>query len=429
MSVKIAIKKSIKIYLGKILGFITVSVTSLALAKYMDKNEFGKFILLKQFFLILITFINIFGVPNSFAFFTAKSNSREINAKKIFLFMFIFGILIIPVIFVIELLLKPVFFNNIPSVLLFLITALIPIYFIQQALTGIFLGKNQTNLYTLSITSAPILFLIFSLIAIRYNYANANYITIIWIITSLLSIFICLYPYIKNYYSKQQTRSEEVPLNKLIKFGLFLMPVNITACLTGRIDRLIINHYLGAAAVAEYSIAIFFSEISLFISFALCGSIFKKVAFVKEKYAKAIVLKYLKYAFIFLIIFSVFYVPTALFAIQKIFATKFEKLPYLFLITYPGIALINLSMIIDTFITGQLGKPILNFYFTLPALISIVILDLIFIPKYGLISSSLIASLSYIMMVTIYIIFLLIRRPQDNNKNYGIVPYQQTPEV
>ena len=428
MNVKSVLKDSLKIYSGKILSFLFANLTFLMLSIYMLKDQFGIFVMVRQLFLVLISLVNIFGVPASIAFFAAKTESYDINLKRIISFIGIFSAIIMVPIFGIELLLKPFLYNNLSSFLLFLLVLMVPIYLIQQALTGFFMGKNKINFFVLTLIALPIIFFLSSIAALKFDYKNANNMTMIWLLANGLAALVSLYSYLR-YSGKKIGIIEEIKIQKLTGFGLTLMPVGIMACLTARVDRFIINGFLGASSVAEYSIAMTFAELSWFISFALYGSIFKKIASANETEARKMTLKYLKYCLGALILFSIIYIPVVLFAIGRIFGSKYPNLGYLFIISYPGIALLNFNMVSDAFITGQLGKPILTFFFTIPTLLCLLILNMIAIPIWGLKGAAFVATFSYVLAVIITLIFIATKKPADKIKNKPIINYETIPEI
>ena len=209
-------------------------------------------------------------------------------------------------------------------------------------------------------------------------------------------------------------------LKNALNYGLKIHIGNILRFLSLRVNLFLVNVFLNPAAVGFYSISVGLTEKLWLISQAAATVLFPKIASeedeVKKKEFTPIVARTVLWIMV-LIALLIFFLSRWLvsFLYSQTFLPAVASLRILLLGTVAG----GLSQVLGNDIAGR-GQPILNIYANIAGFISVIVLSILWVPKYGIEGAAWASSASYVVNSTIAI--LLYSRISGNSLRAIIFP-------
>jgi O-antigen/teichoic acid export membrane protein len=193
---------------------------------------------------------------------------------------------------------------------------------------------------------------------------------------------------------------------RLIRYGLPLAGVSFILLLIYQFDHYLIKEYYGVEQTGIYAYAYKFAAIlSTFV--LITNNVWLPRLFEKgSSFANNYLKEYTAYillasACILILLISIFQIFPGL-----LIPAGFEQTPLLLKILGIGFLFFAQGQIMDSMILHD-NKTSLLFYYNFAALICNIILNLIFLPIYGMIAAAIITSLSYFFLWTCIIIYVI----------------------
>ncbi len=345
----------------------------------------------------LATFMN-FGVETANSYFIASKKSDLYSAFKINLLLWsilsIIGTIIATSIILVQ---SKNWFPDVPIDFLLLGTFIFPVSLLQIFLRSFFEGLQDFKKYNSVLLISPCIILITAPILIKLLNLGVLGGLLAYTMGELVGCLITLnilWPYV--YKEKYKNKHMMKYLKKYVVYGWKTYIGDILVFLTYRADTFIINLFLNPAATGYYIIAVQIAERLWILSRSVSTVLFPTLSQLQHDEAK----KQFLTAFIarWMLLFSI--IGAIMLAIL---VTPFIKIfygndyiptinPLLWLL--PGIAIGSMSRIISNDISSR-GKPEINSYISMVAVIINIGANIFLIPQYGIEGAAMVSSVTY----------------------------------
>ncbi len=249
-----------------------------------------------------------------------------------------------------------------------------------------FLQSKQNFFYQASLQSIKGLLrlfvvLILALLGVKNLFAYLSvYITVPWIL--FLSNFHVLPK--KFWQVKIDEDIKKQMHSQLAKFSFWITAASLMAIVTGKIDQVMISHYLGLKEVAIFTIAWQFIQVFPIIYGSISSVLMPKISSLDNKEA---VLKFtfrvFKWIFVAVLVIACFIYPSQ-YLIQILFGEKYiEAMPLYLILAFN--MLLNILSVPFSMLVTIFNKTHIITASSFFQLIILVICNMFFIPKYGII--------------------------------------------
>lgn len=394
----------------------------------------GILTLITNFFLILVT-VFTFGLSEGVVYFLG---SRKYKHGEVFSSIIYAAISTSILVIFLSLILKDwivsSFLKDVGEQNYLVALLIFPAFYYFLSLRKILLGHNNLLSY-----NALFLVQTLSLLVLYIFLIPALGVTggVISIIISLVLVNIVGSAYASSHYG----RPTHLPNFRFLKegfvFGIKSQIGIVLSFFDRRLDIFIINIFLNPISVGFYAIAVALAELPWRISDAVGTVLFPHVAGISRKEAIDLVTQACRNTIFITIVMSLALFTMAGIIIRLLFGIEFlHSLPAL-QVLLPGIVALSLNRVLCGGFSG-LGNPEYGTYTVISSSICTVILDLIFIPKMGIVGAALASSIAYFVSALAAIIIfqrisrcnlldLLIIRKQDLTKYVTIFqnPFQR----
>jgi O-antigen/teichoic acid export membrane protein len=311
-------------------------------------------------------------------------------------------------------------FNQIPPLYLWLVVLIIPMPLLSSFFRSILWAKGEIiNCNKIRVIENAILFLavMIFLLIFQQNIFGAVLSYILSIVGAcLLSIFLV----------KKITKFRLFLNKNLLKdsviYGGKVYLANSISFLSYRLDMLLIAMFLAPAAVGFYSIAVSMAERLFITSGVLAAVLFTKISSLSDSEATAFTPKIVRHTFFIMIITSLSLAVLATPLIKIIFGQAFLPSVLPLLILLPGIIAFGIGGVLAADLSGR-GKPQFAIYSSFVCLIINIVLNILFIPKWGISGAAFASSVAY-WADTLIIIWAFLKISKRSLKDVLVIKAQ-----
>ena len=287
----------------------------------------------------------------------------------------------------------------------FVILVLLPIPFalFNTYNSGIFLGKNQIKVFN-KINWIPtlVIFIVTIVLVFWFKIGIQGY--LIALIGGPVFIFFILL-YKNKFIQAFSLKYNWLIIKKMLGLGVIYALALLVNNLNYRIDIIILDNLSLAYQTGIYSKGISLTEYLWQIPMLLSTVIFARSAISKDDRAFSIkITQLLRLSFFIIGFVSIFLYVLSEFIIVTMFGVEFIDSVKVFNIALPGVLLFTIFSVLNMDLSGK-GKPWVSLKAMVPALIINIILNIIFIPKYGAVGAALASTISYSFAAVLFIYF------------------------
>jgi O-antigen/teichoic acid export membrane protein len=195
--------------------------------------------------------------------------------------------------------------------------------------------------------------------------------------------------------SADNVGGESVSYRELVRYGLRLYPASLTGFFIYRVDAYLIAFLLVAPAVqlGYYSMAVGLAEMVFFFPNAVSTLFFPHVAGSPREESDRQVAMVSRVTLLVTGAFALALIPAAAVMIWVVLPDFGPALPAL-IVLLPGVVALSLAKVVGAFVIG-IGKPEIDSYVSVGALIVNIIANLILIPRLGIVGASAASLISY----------------------------------
>jgi len=290
------------------------------------------------------------------------------------------------------------FIEGVPQGYLIRGAFVIPFLLLFAFFSMLLLGENrfvEFNLVNLAHSALLTLVLIIGLLFFQLNVSYAVYAWILlYGVVGIGSVFIQKKKrsYLFRLYGPEAKRT--------VVYGLKAYFANLIQFFNLRFDMFLVNHFLTLKEVGYYSLSVRMAEILLYLPAAVATVVFPRVANADHAESNRDTPIICRNVLFLLLLSTVLFALLAHLFFPLLFSEKFDAALKPFLYLLPGIIALGYSKILANDVAGR-GKPEVNMVIAAITLVLNVLLNIILIPRLGLIGASLSSSVTYTLTTLI----------------------------
>lgn len=368
--------------------------TSVILARALGPEGKGVYALAALLPSLIVTFGNL-GIGPATAYYVAKGEYRrqEILGSNMLLCLII-SIVGIAVGFVLIIAFRQEIFPDVAKGYLYLALALIPLEILFISSRYVILGAQRIVQYNYVHIVHMVLF--FGTTAIALLALKAGVIgALIGAIITLLAVNGLTFFLAKDCADGISLVPNTSYIKHAAKYGLQVHVMNILGFLNYRIDMLFISAFLGPAAVGLYSIGVGLIEKLWMVSYSASTVLFPRVAAETDEKKKKEFTPLIARSVLWLTAFgALVLVFLSHYIVLVLFAEEFLPAVGALQALLIGTIALSAGRVLSNDIAGR-GRPGLNIYTGIAAVAINVVLNLLWIPKYGIVGAGWASTVSY----------------------------------
>ncbi len=370
--------------------------TTILLARGFGNEDYGIYAIALLWVNLLSQFLNL-GVPAANVFFIASKKSSLKASLSINLFLWLFvSVVTCSILWPLMSIYHSQWFPNIPLELLQISLLGFPFVLLHVLILSFYQAKQkflEHNLYGVLPQALLFSFVVFqnfttfSISNTVYFFTISHFVISVWMLIKLK-------PLMKE--DKEQKQSLK-SVKDLLKYSSLSHLSNIITFINYRADILLINFFMTPIAVGVYTVTIRLVEKLWIFSQSSSTVILPRLSSLKnENNSVALTLFVGKLVLYVTALSALGFFLLGEWLIVLLFSDKYSEsftaVPYLL----PGIVIGSISRIFSNSLAGM-NKPQINFYTSLITLSINITLNLLLIPKYGLIGAATATSTAYIL--------------------------------
>jgi O-antigen/teichoic acid export membrane protein len=389
---------------GQILRLAFGLVTSVIIARILGPEGRGIYALCILLPFIIVTFANLGIVPaTAYLLASRRFPPRQVLGGNILLSAALSMIGMAAGYFVVFRFGSQLF-PSVSTGFLFFSLLLIPAHIFFRHIQSVSLGLQNFRYFNLAAVVSSILFLVMTvtaLIFLRMNIWGALMANMLaWLISSIL-----IYRWSGRLTGGVLFRNNGSYIWAALKYGIQAHLGNLFCFLSYRVDLLLINLFLDPLAVGYYSIGVVMVEQLWLISSAVSLVLFPRVAAEPDgKNKNELTPIVARAVFLVTIVASIILYAASDGLVAILYSAQYLPAVRPLRILLPGIIALSVYRVIANDIAAR-GRPILNTYTALGALVINIGLNLIWIPAYGISGAAAASTVSYITTLIAGLIF------------------------
>lgn len=369
-------------------------IISIILARSLGPKDRGVYALINMLPMLIITFSNL-GIGKATTYYVSKGLfcKSEVIGNNILLTILI-GAFGVSIGLIVILFFQQSIFPNVPTGYFLFSLILIPLQLLITNIQYFFLGLNEIKIYNIVFIIKAVIFLILTFLIVKELRLGVMGALSGAIFSSLLALVISLY-WARRIAGGISYKINKSYCKKVVKYGVQIHLGTIIAFLNYRIDIFLINIILGTTQVGFYAICVGLVEKLSIVSHTVSALLFPKIAGEKDVKRNnkitpivarnmfwivsfAAIALFFLCRWIILILYSEAYLPSV------------RPLQALLI----GTIAISISSILWQDIAAR-GYPMLNNYIDISVLTINIVLNLLWIPKYGITGAAWASTVSY----------------------------------
>jgi len=188
-----------------------------------------------------------------------------------------------------------------------------------------------------------------------------------------------------------------------VRFGLKLHFGFIAQFLNYRLDRFIISFFLGPAAVGVYGIAVLLSELIWNVPGAVSNALYPRTSSTRSDSAELTA----RACRVSLLVVGLLCVVAAVAGpplIPLVFGAEFASAGPVLWALLPGVLALTAGKVLAPYLVGH-NRPIVGTLGSVASLVATIVLDLLLIPRWGILGEGIASSLAYIVGATVFVIY------------------------
>jgi len=408
MSLKIFLTDSAYTLSRQIIGAALSLLTSIFLARLLGAEGIGIYNLVTLLPVMAYSFLNL-GAADGIVYAVGKNrNTQKDQASSITWLALVLGVIGFLVSALVVATTSNRLFPGIPQQLLYLITFIIPIYFLVFFYKSFFQGLQDFiafNLIPIIIASSNLILLVALVFPIE---RKAFFAIIAWMMSYTIILFIIPYFSTSVRWSDYfKPRQDKAFIRRIFGFGIRAHPGNLATFLSDRMDRYLLNFFLSPSEVGIYIIAVGLAEKLWMLSTAVGVVLFPRIAesgeheSIRRKLTVTVARTVLWATMLMGILLALFSRPI----IRVLYGESFMRAAGAILVLLPGVVLFSVSRTISSDISGR-GRPEINSILAIVMVVFNLTLNMIFIPRQGMLGAALAATLTYSVSAIVKLIII-----------------------
>lgn len=368
----------------------------------------------------LATTFGRMGIGHAINFYSSKTERGRLILNSAVLGAIIGFLLIVVMTFSVYVF-KGQFFNELNNQLLLIIILCIPVYLFNNITSSLIQGMYQIPLCNRLNALQAIINVVLLIIVIYWLNKGVTGAVLVNIFAMSVVVFISLIILLRMVRFSGAFLDLTL-IGNLLKFGTKSHVGNILKDLSYRGDILIVSYFLPSASVGYYVVALTFSEILLKFPDAIGTVLLPKVAAMTPQSARVFTPKACRMVIIPAIIacLTIFFLGKPI--VIGLFGRVYEPSVDAILFLLPGVLSLSVWKILANDLIGQ-GYPTLYSISSGVALVTMIVIDIVLIPVFGINGAAIGSSIAY-TLATVTIVFFY-KRLSSNSLIQIFIPQRE----
>lgn len=405
-SIKISLTKtSISTFIARVISFLLSIIITIIIARILGPTGKGMWAALVLVPTMTYALLNL-GIESSNVYFLGR---RKYSINQIITNSFQITFVVLLIIFFIYFFGFERIYNFLVGKYpgftprhLYLMLLALPFVFIFNYMNGVLQGKERiykANIISVISQLFTILGILIALLVFKLDLLGLVY---VYLGVRVINTIIILSVVREKESMKPKLSINSNLLKDSLKYGVKSYLASGLEMLNLRADVFLIYAFLGPRSLGFYTVAVAISEIIWFISHSVAFPLFPRISSIGKEASKSLVLKTSRIVFWLSFLFSILLSGVVYWFIPLLFGKSFIPSVKIVYFLLPGILLFSPVMTISTYFRG-IGRPQVNTFVNLITLFINITLNLLLIPKIGIVGAAIASSISYSLTYVIYL--------------------------
>lgn len=395
--------KSVSVTFAARITYIFLSIiSSIIVARALGPVGKGVFAVLAAIVGIALQFGN-FGLHASNIYFVSREKNKISQISGNSLWVGIIGGSVIAVLaYLISTAFPNLLLGKIQPVLLLIMLISVPFVFITLFLTNILIGLQKIYQYNLIEVAGKLLSVILTaVILIILGRGIFDLVVLSTVITILLCLVYVIY--FQVHYGFCYKFDGQL-FNRMLRYGFKAYLSCLFAFLIIRSDIILVNYFLGVSKTGIYSVAVSFADLLFLLPTTIGMMLFPKASEIQDRKSN-LTKKVSRFTVLLMLMLCVFAAMVSKPLILLMYGQQFKGsiLPFLWLL--PGVFFLSLEAIYMNDFASR-GNPSIVYIVPATALVLNVSLNIIMIPRIGVVAASITSTISYGFMFLVTLEYL-----------------------
>lgn len=296
-------------------------------------------------------------------------------------------------------------FGGVPKIYLYLMLFVLPFMLLKLYFQAVFQGLEDFRSYNTIIVSGQALTFVLVLLFLLLLQRGLFFALLANAAGQMLTVFLAVYVLYRNRaFSFRSGKFSRKYFKKAFAYGIKSHLSNIMAFLNYRADVFLISFFLFPQAVGLYMVAVNFCERLWLIPQSIALVLFPRISSLEEELDKNRVTSIVsRNVFTLAILCGVILFIFADMIITLFFGPEYSESAEVLKILLPGIVLTSVGKILSNDLAAR-GKPEINMYTAIFVVTTNIVLNLWFIPLYGIKGAALATTVAYGLNWTIKVL-------------------------
>ena len=386
------VKNSISVFGTRIVLILISIISSVVVTRILGPSNRGALEVLFLIPYLLVSFGNL-GIGNANLHFVGKKkySIQKIAANSLVLSLMLGAVLLL-IAYGSFLIYRGSFFKDIAPYYMHFAFSLIPFLLFQKFIQYTLLGEEEIG-YRNIIVAFPAVInfiaVIILVLVLRLSLLGALSASLA---SNVFAAALCYILVSKK--TEIKLRFDYELFIRSVKFGIVPFLALVIMNLNFRADVFLIKYYLDNTAVGLYSLGVSVVEKITLLPEAIGLVLFSRISNISEGEANNLTPLVCRWSLLFSVVAGIILFALADFLIPFVYGREFQLSVKPLMILIPGIISLTIFLILHGDLTGR-GKAKLTLYVFFGALVLNIVLNLFFIPAYGINGAALASTLSY----------------------------------
>lgn len=378
----------------RISAFVIILLTSVLIARILGPEGKGIYALAILLPTIITRFTNLGIAPAS----VYHIGQRIFDEKLVFgnnvLLSAIIGFITLLIGTIVIMFLHSTFFAGINRWYLFLALFAGPLLLFNVYLLFLLLGMEKIKTYNIMHVLHTFFLFAFSVIALLILRTGLLGVLFAFVLSYVFAN-VCLFFVVKRYTQGISFNLSFDYLKKMLHFGGAINTSNLLTYLNYRFGMLLVSYFLTTAAVGFYSVAVGIAEQLWLVSTAVATVLFPRISTERdERTRRKLTPVVTRNVLVITALGALVLYFLSPWLITFVYSEKFVFSVIPLQILLPGVVALSVWQLLHQDIAGR-GRPMLNVYVNLMAVILNIVFNLLLIPKYGINGAAWATTFSY----------------------------------
>lgn len=346
--------------------------------------------------------VGMLGLPSAVNYFAGRGVSITSLIRASYMFTSILSIGLVSVVWISLPWLESSILSLAPDNLLRVILLTVPLGMLAAFGGSILYGRQAVRVYnliqiSLAVLSLVSLVILVGILRLGVNGAVAGMV----LVSALMAIAVTV---ATRRLGRASPGGAPASLREMVSYGARLYPASLSGYFSYRADTYIIQALtLPASALGLYSQAVTIAELVFYVPDSITTLFLPRVAGSTPEESNVLVGRVGRLTMLLTVVVALCLIPAAFIGIHVVLPRFVDCLPA-FLVLLPGVVSLSVAKVMTSYVNGR-GHPGLVAIGTVASLVLNVALNLVLIPRFGIVGASLSSLVSYTFQAAMAVVF------------------------